>query len=131
MRCPVCGMLSRLELGFNAAWIGEHKLQEVIQHFVGRGNGANGGAFLWTRKDKSHDPEWVELLLRVLRKVYGDLSKRFKGLGGKPEELIEIIKDGVKPEPIRILDSASSVGFVERLRFRESLNVVERLKVIG
>lgn len=82
-------MLSRLELGFNAAWIGEHKLQEVIQHFVGRGNGANGGAFLWTREDKSHDPEWVKMLIELLKKVHGDLASRLKGLTGEQVEALE------------------------------------------
>lgn len=70
--------MARPEVGLNAAWLGSHKIEQVIQHFVGRGN----GGFQWEHVDMSENADWLKMLMDVLEHVHGQLSAKLELLTG-------------------------------------------------
>ena len=52
LRCPCCGSGATREK-FTKGALGAYALQALRQAFVGRGNGTNGGAVIWTRRPMS------------------------------------------------------------------------------
>lgn len=66
-----------------------HRLEEMIQHFVGCGQGTNGGAFIWERVDHSKNPDFLVMLLGVLKDVHSSLAERLKRLTGEVSNRIE------------------------------------------
>lgn len=88
VRCPLCGMLSRLEAGLNAA-AGDlsdgHRIEEMICTAMGRGR----GGFRWERIDKRRDPDWLRMLLGTMQDVYSNLASRLEFLTDEHVEDLE------------------------------------------
>lgn len=62
-----------------------HRLEEMIQHFVGAGR----GGFSWERVDHSRNPDFLVMLLGVLKDVHSSLAERLKRLTGEVSNRIE------------------------------------------
>ncbi len=97
-KCPTCGY-NQTRAVFTRAALG-HGLIALRQHFVGRGNGQSGGAFIWERRPLSHDE--LEHVGRALACACENLTARLRApiSAAAPEDVLADIADTAELEMI-------------------------------